>query len=179
MTNGTDAAEIYSCTVWHTSAVVVVTWTNEASNVVTDTNVVWTPVSPAFAGIESAWEIAATNLALTNGVGVWEDANVSSNARICFYATAKRVDSDGDGLTDGAETFLHRTDPGVADTDGDGMPDGWEVAYGLNPTSGTASTDTDGDGVTDLDEYRQEHDGQQQDLQDRHGDAIHKESSLL
>ena len=31
----------------------------------------------------------------------------------------------------------------------------------------------------DLDEYRQEHDGQQQDLQDRHGDAIHKESSLL
>ena len=130
VTNGTDAAEIYSCTVWHTSAVVVVTWTNEASNVVTDTNVVWTPVSPAFAGIESAWEIAATNLALTNGVGAWEDANVSSNARIRFYAAAKRVDSDGDGLNDGAETFLHRTDPGVADTDGDGMPDGWEVRNG-------------------------------------------------
>ena len=140
VTNGTDAAEIYSCTVWHTSAVVVVTWTNEASNVVTDTNVVWTPVSPAFAGIESAWEIAATNLALTNGVGVWEDANVSSNARIRFYAAAKRVDSDGDGLTDGAETFLHRTDPGVADTDGDGMPDGWEVRNGLNARSGLADS---------------------------------------
>ena len=140
VTNGTDAAEIYSCTVWHTSAVVVVTWTNEASNVVTDTNVVWTPVSPAFAGIESAWEIAATNLALTNGVGAWEDANVSSNARIRFYAATKRVDSDGDGLTDGAETFLHRTDPGVADTDGDGMPDGWEVRNGLNARSGLADS---------------------------------------
>ena len=140
VTKGTDAAEIYSCTVWHTSAVVVVTWTNEASNVVTDTNVVWTPVSPAFAGIESAWEIAATNLALTNGVGAWEDANVSSNARIRFYAAAKRVDSDGDGLNDGAETFLHRTDPGVADTDGDGMPDGWEVRNGLNARSGLADS---------------------------------------
>jgi len=140
VTNGTDAAEIYSCTVWHTSAVVVVTWTNEASNVVTDTNVVWTPVSPAFAGIESAWELAATNLTLTNGVGAWEDANVSSNARIRFYAAAKRVDSDGDGLNDGAETFLHRTDPGVADTDGDGMPDGWEVRNGLNARSGLADT---------------------------------------
>ena len=159
-TNGTDAAEIYSCTVWHTSAVVVVTWTNEASNVVTDTNVVWTPVSPAFAGIESAWEIAATNLALTNGVGVWEDANVSSNARIRFYATAKRVDSDGDGLTDGAETFLHRTDPGVADTDGDGMPDGWELQHTFDPLDdgsievrNGADGDPDGDGLRNLDEY--------------------------
>ena len=70
-------------------------------------------------------------------------------------SVSTRPPSGCDGLTDGAETFLHRTDPGVADTDGDGMPDGWEVAYGLNPTSGNASTDTDGDGVTDLDEYRQ------------------------
>ena len=46
------------------------------------------------------------------------------------------MDTDEDGLTDGAEIFLHRTDPGLADTDGDGMPDGWEVKYGLNARSG-------------------------------------------
>jgi len=42
-------------------------------------------------------------------------------------------DTDGDGLEDGDELFIHLTDPTANDTDGDGMPDGWEVKYGLNP----------------------------------------------
>ena len=65
-TNGADVAEVFSYTVWHTSAVVVVTWTNEESNVVTDTNTVWTPVSPPFHGLASGWTIANTNLPLTS-----------------------------------------------------------------------------------------------------------------
>ena len=136
VSNGTDAAEIYSYTVLHTSATVVVTYTNEQSNVVTDTNAVWYPVSPPYNGIESAWESRTTHLTLTNGVGTWEDANVASNARARYYATAKRADGDSDGLTDGTEIFLYRTDPGVADTDGDGHADGREIAMDTDPLDG-------------------------------------------
>ncbi len=136
VTNGPDVAELYAYTVAHTSSVEVGIWTNEEDEVIWETNVVWTAVSPPFDGIQSEWECATTNLACTNGVGVWEDADISTNARVRFYAVAQRTDSDVDGLTYGAEIFLHRTDPEDPDTDGDGMPDGWEVPYGFNPLSG-------------------------------------------
>ena len=184
ITNGTDIAEVYAYTVLHTASVVVVTWTNEESNVVTDTNTVWTPTSPSFNGIESEWVIAMTNLSLTNGVGVWEDANISSNDRARFYAVANRTDSDEDELTGGAEIFLYCTDPdnpdsdgddlhdglevneqatnpNNSDTDADGLPDGWEVQNGLDPhDDGTtnafngAAGDLDGDGFNNALEYR-------------------------
>jgi len=176
VTNGANVAEVFAYTVWHTSSVVVVTWTNEQSNVVTDTNTVWHQVSPAFNGLESAWECLTTNLVLTNGVGVYEDANISSNARIRFYAVANRQDTDGDGLTDGAEIFVHHTNPALtdtdgdglsdwgeihlygtnpldADTDGDGMPDGWEIGHGLNPLLDDGGLDGDGDGLSNHQEY--------------------------
>lgn len=160
LTNWTGSAEIYGYTIWHTSSVVVATWTNEESNVVTETNTVWTPVSPPFNGIESEWECLASNQAFSGGSAVWEDANITSNARIRFYATAKQVDSDGDDLTDGTEIFLLRTDPGNEDTDGDGMPDGWELQNTFDPLddgSGDirngADGDPDGDDLRNLDEY--------------------------
>jgi hypothetical protein len=43
------------------------------------------------------------------------------------------ADTDGDGLDDYAEIFLHRTDPLVADTDGDGQSDGAEIVAGTDP----------------------------------------------
>lgn len=43
-------------------------------------------------------------------------------------------DTDGDGLTDGAEVNTHGTNPLLADTDGDGLTDGAEIAYGTSPT---------------------------------------------
>jgi len=136
VTNGPAAAEIFSYTIWHTSSVVVSTWTNDLDEVVVSTNVVWTPVSPPYAGLERAWDVETTNLILTNGVGDWEDASTAGSARVRFYGAAQSADSDEDGLTDGAEIFLHRTDPALTDTDGDGMPDGWEVSCGLNARSG-------------------------------------------
>ncbi len=136
VTNGADAAEIYSYTVLHTATVVVTTWTNDEDEVITGTNTVWYPVSPSFNGIESGWECQTTNLILTNGIGVWEDANVSSNPCMRFYAAAQRVDTDADGLTDGSEILLHRTDPGMADTDEDGHLDGREIALGTDPRDG-------------------------------------------
>ena len=42
-------------------------------------------------------------------------------------------DTDGDGLTDGAETTVHRTAPNRPDTDGDGRNDGYEVDAGRDP----------------------------------------------
>lgn len=54
-------------------------------------------------------------------------------------------DTDGDGLTDGAEVNVHGTDPGNTDTDTDGAPDNVEV----NGKSNATLADTDGDGVLD------------------------------
>ncbi|NLG34971.1 MAG: hypothetical protein GX548_06430 [Lentisphaerae bacterium] len=153
VTNGAGTAEVFSYTVWHTADVVVVTYTNEESNVVTDTNTLWYPISPPYNGMESAWTNRTTNLACTNGVGAWEDANVISNARVRFYAVTLRTDTDGDGLTDGAETFVHHTNPGTNDTDGDGIWDGWEVLYGLNTSSNDALLDPDGDGRSNIEEF--------------------------
>jgi putative hemolysin len=68
-------------------------------------------------------------------------------------------DSDGDGLTDTAETDADMDGDGIPnyldlDADGDGMPDAWEVAYGLNPFNPSdANGDLDGDGQSNLQEY--------------------------
>lgn len=43
------------------------------------------------------------------------------------------ADSDGDGLSDWDEVFVHDTDPRLADSDGDGIPDGDEVRDGTDP----------------------------------------------
>jgi hypothetical protein len=89
---------------------------------------------------------------------------------------ANRQDTDGDGLTDGAEIFVHHTNPALtdtdgdglsdwgeihlygtnplgADTDGDGMPDGWEIGHGLNPLLDDGGLDGDGDGLSNHQEY--------------------------
>lgn len=127
VTNGDAVAETFTYTVLHS-----------ASNVVTSngTFTLWTPLSPSFNGIESDWESGTTNLVLTNGAGVWEDSNISSNDRVRFYAAAKWLDSDIDGLSDGSETFLYRTNPGEADTDEDGHSDGREIALDTDPLDG-------------------------------------------
>jgi hypothetical protein len=181
VTNGADVVEIFAYTVWHTSSVAVATWTNDQQQVLTGTNTLWHPVSPSFFGIPSAWVCLTTNLVLTNGVGVYEAASLSTNARVRFFAAANRMDSDGDGLSDGEEILLHRTDPNHADsdgdglsdhdeimvyltapnhadTDGDGLPDGWEVQYGLNPLDADgdngAEGDADLDGFSNFQEYQ-------------------------
>ena len=154
VTNGADTAEVYSYTVWHNSTITTNEWVDEYGVTNISTNTLWTPISPPFNGIESEWECLTTNLALSGGVGVYDDANITSNARVRFYAVANRLDSDGDGLSDGAEIFIHRTDPGISDTDGDGIPDGTEILLGLNPLEPSdANEDPDGDHLTNLEEY--------------------------
>nr|WP_069131084.1 OmpA family protein [Rhodohalobacter halophilus] len=58
-------------------------------------------------------------------------------------------DSDGDGLSDYDEIYVHGTNPLDPDTDGDGLTDYEEVnTYGTDPLN----EDTDGDGLSDGDE---------------------------
>ena len=71
-------------------------------------------------------------------------------------------DTDGDGLTDGAEIGCQGlpsigTNPFLWDTDGDCLPDGWEDANDLDPLSDIgddgADGDPDEDGLSNFTEY--------------------------
>ena len=138
-TGDVDVAEIYAYTVVHTSSLVVADWTNEfGSNC--PNNILWGPVSPPFNGLESMWTNRATNVSFTNGIGVWEDANISSNDRVRFYGAAKRADADHDGLTDGAELFVYHTSPTNRDTDADGWSDAEELVEETDPLDRFSAT---------------------------------------
>ncbi len=57
------------------------------------------------------------------------------------------ADTDGDGLSDGAETNTHQTNPVLDDSDSDGLTDGTEInTHGSNPKL----ADTDSDGLSDF-----------------------------
>jgi hypothetical protein len=65
------------------------------------------------------------------------------------YSCVVDQDSDGDGLTDRQEAYVHNTEPRLPDTDRDGLSDGLEVStLGTDPLA----ADIDGDGVPDGDE---------------------------
>jgi uncharacterized repeat protein (TIGR02543 family) len=63
-------------------------------------------------------------------------------------SSPRNPDTDGDGLSDFDEIYIHRTSPSLADSDGDRMTDGWEVKYGLDPlVAQDGNLDSDGDGL--------------------------------
>ena len=53
----------------------------------------------------------------------------------------RSTDSDGDGLSDGAELNTYGSNPTNSDSDGDGKGDGDEVACGQDPNTFTDYTD--------------------------------------
>jgi outer membrane protein OmpA-like peptidoglycan-associated protein len=75
---------------------------------------------------------------------------LSDGAEVREYNTHPlKADTDGDGLSDGDEVLKYKTDPLKTDTDGDGLSDGDEVMkYRTDPLK----ADTDGDGLSDGDE---------------------------
>jgi len=78
----------------------------------------------------------------TDGDGLSDGAEVNTH-----LTNPVLDDSDGDGLTDGAELNTHNSNPKLADTDGDGLSDFAEVVtHGTNP----AAKDSDADGFDDL-----------------------------
>lgn len=79
-------------------------------------------------------------IADTDGDGLTDGAEVNIH-----HTNPLAADTDGDGLTDGAEVNTYHTNPLLADTDGDSLRDGAEIATGCNPLN----PDTDGDGISD------------------------------
>jgi len=89
--------------------------------------------NPTFNGLVPVWELAATNIVLTNNVPeTWTDTNIFAAVNR-FYALGSADDDDGDGLSNGREVFTYKTDINVVDTDGDGMDDGDEAEQGFDP----------------------------------------------
>jgi hypothetical protein len=74
---------------------------------------------------------------------------ITDGAEVTVYATDPRdYDSDDDGASDGAEVLEHATDPNEPDSDGDQLRDGFEIRYGFDPLApGETSQDADGDGL--------------------------------
>jgi hypothetical protein len=80
----------------------------------------------------------------TDGDGLSDGAEVKT-----YSSSPIKADTDGDGLDDGVEVTALRTSPIKADTDGDGLGDGEEVnKYKSDPLK----PDSDGDGLNDKEE---------------------------
>jgi hypothetical protein len=79
--------------------------------------------------------------------------NLDNNLEKRYNCSPESKDNDSDGLSDGDEVYIYRTDPVTYDTDEDLMPDGWEIKYKLNPVYNDSQEDFDGDGLSNLDEY--------------------------
>lgn len=107
----------------------------------------------AAAGTATVTNIAGANLATqqaATATAAWAaadpDADGLTNAQEASAGTLPdNPDTDEDGLKDGEEVNLWRTNPLVADSDGDGWNDGKEVKAGTNPLD----QDTDKDGLID------------------------------
>ncbi|MBD3157954.1 MAG: hypothetical protein GF309_04125 [Candidatus Lokiarchaeota archaeon] len=75
-----------------------------------------------------------------------DEDNQATYDTVFQYAT-EGTDSDGDGLTDDAETYYHETDPNDWDSDNDGLSDYDEVStHGTDPTDSNSDNDWINDG---------------------------------
>lgn len=114
-------------------------------------------VKPMTKGVVLALVLGAAALAVTVnaadarvrckvGKELDSDCDGLSNRTERRLGTNRRIaDTDGDGLSDGAEVLQVGTNPLDADTDGDGLDDGEEVEMGTDPEN----ADTDADGESD------------------------------
>lgn len=129
--------------------------------------------------LDFGWSLLATNL-VTAGTNTltWVDTSATNGTVSSrFYAAGNAdLDSDGDGIVDGREILMYRTDPANKDSDGDGLVDGFSGIVTTNAYPGGIATngnlyvegelswltnpkvkDTDGDGMEDGWEVRNGH----------------------
>ena len=121
--------------------------------------------------MDFGWSLLATNLSTagTNTLTWLDPGATNSDFTNRFYAAGNAdIDSDGDGIVDGREVLMYRTDPNSIDSDGDGLVDGYSGVVTTNSYPGGVATngnlyvegeltwhtnpkvkDTDGDGMSD------------------------------
>ncbi len=123
----------------------------------------------AFTNLDTllTYEVTAYRDSNTNGFpDTWEASGVYSNNPIVqptnslagvdvILADPTTLDSDGDGLTDMDEVYVHLSLPDNPDTDGDSMPDGWEFTNSpaVNLLVADGTNDFDADGLVNSNEY--------------------------
>lgn len=102
-------------------------------------------------GIPDGWLIAHGLDPVDPGVADERRADDTLTVRENYQAGTDplRRDTDGDGLSDGAEINLHRSDPLRWSTGRHGVADGWLVRYALSPSdSSVVLGDPAGKGMT-------------------------------
>lgn len=105
--------------------------------------------------LADVFEVAETGglTSLTSRTGDADSDGLSNGDEYAQYTKPTVADTDGDGVSDGAEVNTHGTSPIATDTDLDSMPDGWEIAHGLSPIVSNALDDDDGDRWPNVWEY--------------------------
>lgn len=108
-------------------------------------------------GLTDSWE-ASKGLNLYDAADAALDADgdgLTNLEEFTLGTNPNSPDSDGDGLSDGDEVYLHGTDPTESDSDGDGFRDAVEMADpALDPNdSSDGLSDVDGDGLTRAEEF--------------------------
>jgi uncharacterized repeat protein (TIGR01451 family) len=107
----------------------------------------------AVAGTATVTSLASANLATQQAAtttAAWANADpdndgLTNTQEAAAGTNPNNPDTDGDGLKDGEEVNLWKTNPLLADTDGDGWNDDREIEEGTNPLD----PDTDHDGLID------------------------------
>lgn len=133
LTNATGTVELFEYTMVHEPHVVTNVWTNDENFVVTNVATVWSNTSSSLCGFTNDWRILARVEAdAATQTASFTDWSIAPPDRIRFYAAALQADTDGDGLSDGFETFCSHTDPVNAHSLFPGVPDN----LATNPATG-------------------------------------------
>ncbi len=102
-------------------------------------------------GLRDDWESSFFGDTSQTPAGDFDSDGLTNGEEFTLQLNPSNSDTDGDGLSDGAERNTHKTDPAKTDSDGDGLRDGDEV---LTHKSDPTKRDTDGDTFSDFDEVR-------------------------